>query len=443
MGYALGGAIGTLTKFDRKNYFYPDLPKGYQISQYDKPLVEGGSLHIKDAKRNVDKKVRIRRIHLEEDAAGLAHGEADAHGKEKASRVDFNRGGMPLMELVSEPDLASPFEARLFAEELRTILRYVSASDGDMEKGEMRIEANVSVRPAGSSKLPNYKVELKNINSFRAVEAAVEYDIKRQIKLLEQGKDVPNETRGWRDAKGITESQRAKEEAHDYRYFPEPDLPPIQTADLELERIRAEVPELPDQKRDRFMREFSLAYDAAYDLTRDRATANFFESSASELREAIDSPEAPGPATEEAYQGVIALMYNYFATDVKGVLNESGESFEHIKMTPENFADLIALIASKKISSRIAKDLLPIMIQGGGDPHEIIKDRGMEQVSDEGAISAVIGRVIEANPKAVADYKSGKTNAVQFLFGAAMRELKGAGNPDTIRELLTKELSKK
>jgi len=403
------------SKFDRKNYFYPDLPKGYQISQYDKPLALGGALEFKI--QNSKFKIHLRRIHLEEDTASLIH------GKRGESLIDFNRAGVPLMELVTEPDIKSGKEAVEFAKELQLILRYLDISDADMEKGQMRVEANISM--SKNSEL-GVKVEIKNLNSFRAVQEAIDYEIKRQAEALENGEKIIQETRGWDEIKKKTEHQRLKEESHDYRYFPEPDLPPLNLSEFDLKKIKIEIPELPEQKRERFKKEYGLKPEQAEILIQEQDLSKYFEESASELFE-----EAGDKNREES----IKLLFNYFSSDLKGLMNEQGIAIKDLKITPENFADLMVLIAKGKISSRVAKDVLRKMNDSGLDPREIVKEKGLEQVFDENEIKKVIIEVIDKNQKAAEDYKKGKEAILQFLIGQAMAKLKGRGNPEILKKI--------
>jgi len=403
VGLALGGKINETTKFDRKNYFYPDLPKGYQISQYDKPLVTGGTLNG----------VRVRRVHLEEDTGTLVHGDG-------ASLVDYNRSGVPLMELVTEPDLKSAEDTTAFARELQLILRYLGVSNANMEKGEMRIEANVSLNMGT-------KVELKNINSFKAVHDAVEYELKRQEEALTNGEKLTQETRGWDEAKQRTVVQRSKEEAHDYRYFPEPDIPPFETKVFEPEKLLASIPELPAQKRARFVEEYGLDAKQAEILIGEPETANYFEEAASELRERL--PRA----------GILGL-YNYLTSDLRGLMNETGAGFSGLKINPEHLAHLAGLLEEKKITSRQAKDMLAKMFETGLDPEEIAKNEGIGVSSDADEIEAVVLAVIAENHTATADYKNGKTASMQFLIGKAMSRLKGRAHPEMLKDLFERNL---
>ncbi len=432
LGLALNGKIPKISKFDRKNYFYPDLPKGYQISQYDKPLVLGGELNG----------VKITRIHLEEDTGRLLHEAWNMKHEAKnnvsgskihaSSYVDFNRAGVPLMELVTEPDIKSGEQAVSFAKELQLILRYLEISDADMEKGQMRVEVNISLsdkRQETRDKALGTKVEIKNLNSFRAVEEAIEYEIKRQSELLEKGHEIKQETRGWDDVNKKTVSQRFKEESHDYRYFPEPDLPPLNLTKFNLEELRISVPELPEAKRKRFINEYGLSTSQVEILVGDRRLAQYFEEAASELKLQIANCK-------------LQTLFNYLTSDLLGLMNQEGIGLNELKIKPEGLAHLVALIEKKEISSRMAKDILLQMFKTGLDPHEIIKEKGISQVSDEDLIRKSIQEVLAENPAALADYKKGKGNALQFLIGKTMAKLKGQGNPDVISKLLNEELTK-
>ena len=429
LGLALEAKVAETAKFDRKNYFYPDLPKGYQISQYDRPLVESGVLVVEYKNKDGDwasKAVRLRRVHLEEDTGRLIHDE-----KGGASLVDFNRAGVPLMELVTEPDIEDALEAKAFAQELRRILRYLEISDADMERGQMRVEANVSLAKDGAL---GTKVEVKNLNSFRAVEEAIEYEIERQTELLAKGGRVVQETRGWNENDGRTESQRSKEEAHDYRYFPEPDLPPFETFFFGLDELKMSVPELPAGKRLRFTAEFSLGREQAALLAEDRKTAEFFEEAVSELLADVKEGGDRGR--------LIQSLYNYFMTDLRGLMNEKGAvSLEEMKITPENLADLAAMAEAGEISSRAAKDVLREMFATGLDPRQIVKDRNLGQISDSAGLEEAALETIKENEAAAADFKKGKQNALQFLIGKAMAKLKGRGNPEILRRIFEENLS--
>lgn len=414
VGLALGGEIAGITKFDRKNYFYPDLPKGYQISQYDKPFVRGGLLNG----------VQIERVHLEEDAGKLVHSEDG-----KSTLVDFNRAGAPLMELVTRPVIKNADEAVAFAKELQLLLKYLGASDADMEHGLMRVEVNISISKGDEL---GTKVELKNLNSFKTVHDAVAYEIKRQEELLEEGKKVKQETRGWDDAKKQTFSQRSKEAAHDYRYFPEPDLPPLNVQELfDLDKMRAELPELPAAKRTRFVSEYGLESAQADLLVADKKLADYFEKAASELGTEVDLKEHS-----------INLLFNYLSSDLVGLLNTRGWELADLKFTPEYFADLIALAAKGEISSRVAKDVLIKMADTGLDAHQIVKAENLGQISNQNELMEVVSAIIKENPSAAEDYKKGKEQALQFLTGKAMARLKGRGNPKVLQDLFGAELGK-
>lgn len=451
-GMALNCNISETSKFDRKNYFYPDLPKGYQISQYDKPFCKEGFLDISENPPSPEasarqRKIRITRVHLEEDTGRLLHEEG-----EKSSLVDFNRAGIPLMELVTEPDIESGIEARKFAEELQLILRYLGVSDADMEKGQMRVEVNISV---SKDKKLGTKVEIKNLNSFKVVEKSIDFEIKRQIDVLESGEKVVQETRGWHDKKEITFSQREKEEAHDYRYFPEPDLPPLRIAEgraspvpegaggppFYLDEIRAEIPELPSQKRARFAYEYGLDEKTTEIFIQNKDLSEYFEKVVSEFRTWIKDVENRENIDEEVELIKLnKIASNYIISDVLGLM--SGKQFveKEFKITPENFAEFITMIYENEISSKIAKIVLPEMFKTGKDPSHIVGEKGLEQISDEGRLEQIIKMVLDKNPKSVVDYKAGKQNALQFLAGQVMRETKGAANPVKIQELLKKLL---
>jgi aspartyl-tRNA(Asn)/glutamyl-tRNA(Gln) amidotransferase subunit B len=423
VGLALNGKIAEVSKFDRKNYFYPDLPKGYQISQYDRPIVSGGELLG----------ARVRRIHLEEDAGRLLHeGGSSADAGQPVTLVDFNRAGAPLMELVTEPDIHSAEEALRFAKELQRILRYLDVSDADMEKGQMRVEANVSLSADGKM---GSKVELKNINSFKAVGAAIAYEIERQKEILESGGEVKQETRGWDEVEQKTVAQRSKEEAHDYRYFPEPDLPAFEPPKIfDLEDLKRHLPELPEAKRARFAKEFGLSPEKAAQLADDKRLADFFEAAVSEL---ATRDELATSAIEKKPQ---ELLFNYLTSDLLGLVAAAGVDFGSIKVKPEGLAHLVDLIADGKIGSRQAKDILKKMFETGEDPEVIMRAEGLETVSDSAEIEKAAREVVAENPKAAEDYKKGKEASMQFLVGQAMKKLRGRGDPGRLRELFTKLL---
>ena len=418
-GLVLSCQIPKKSQFDRKNYFYPDLPKGYQISQQYFPLCKNGFLKIGS------KKIRIRKIHLEEDTGRLIH-------EKTHSLIDFNRSGVPLMELVTEPDISSALEARKFAEELQLILRYLNVSNADMEKGELRVEANISLTK--NVKKLGIKVEIKNLNSFRAVEKAIDYEIKRQAEILSKGEKIIQETRGWLDVQQITFSQRKKEESSDYRYFPEPDLPPLYHKKEFIQKIKVEISELPQQRRKRLKREYGLSEKEVENFVNDKKLGEYFEKVISEL---------PPRLSRKALSGLTKLVTNYIISDLQGLMKEKGifiNSPEFL-ITPENFAEFICLIYEGKISSKIAKMVLEEMFKTGVDPSDIIEEKGLEQIIDVSEIEKIIKEVVSKNPKAIADYKKGKTNAFQFLIGQIMVQAKGRANPQIIQKLLTKFLA--
>ena len=410
LGLALGGEVAVDSHFDRKSYFYPDLPKGYQISQHEKPLITGGIL----------KGIRVQRIHLEEDAGKLLH---ESSG-EPASLVDFNRAGVPLMELVTEPDIKNADEAVNFAKELRLIVRYLGISDADMEKGNMRIEANVSLS-AGEQK--GTKVEVKNINSFKAVHSAIHYELERQEKILTKGGKILQETMGWDETKQKTVSRRSKEKTQDYRYFPEPDLPPLDLKEFDIKSIKNSVPELPEAKRHRFVQEFGFNIGAVETIIEDKETADFFEAAASELKSQISNTD-------------YKILYNYFTSDLRGIMNEKGIRIDELKITPEHIAHLVAMVERKELSSRLAKNLLLRMFETGEDPEVLKREEGMDLINNEQALELVVKKIIEDNPKPAEEYKKGKKQALQFLIGQVMAKTKGQASPNIVAEVFKKLL---
>ncbi len=449
VGLALSGKIAKKSFFDRKNYFYPDLPKGFQISQYEHPLVQGGHLEINgdDGRK---KKIAITRIHLEEDTGNLLH-----HGLK--SLIDFNRAGVPLMELVTEPVIHSGSEARKFAEELRLLLRYLEVSDADMELGQFRVEPNISV-----SKTEKFgaKVEIKNLNSFRSVEDSINFEIKRQIGVLESGENIHQQNRGWNQEKSETFEQRSKEEAHDYRYFPEPDLPPLLIDSpnddggifINSEEIKKQLPELPWQKRERLEKLYRLGSDLNEILVQDKNLGDYFEQVISEFKgfDASTSfdfvPDkslgADGERKKEADKEKSKLVYNFLATDLRGVMSAKKTfDFVNLKFKPDDVARLVELFHQKKISSRVLKDVLSEMFETGQDPGDIISSKNLLQVSDSGDLEAVVERVISNNPAPVKDFKAGKEASLQFLVGQIMKETKGRANPQVIQEILKTKIN--
>ena len=436
VGFALNCRIPEYSKFDRKNYFYPDLPKGYQISQYDQPICAAGEQVIEyNGKKRT---IRINRAHLEEDAGKLIH-------EGGMTLVDLNRAGVPLLETVTEPDFRDPAETKVFLQNLRNIVRYLGVSDADMEKGHMRCDANISLRPVGETALPPYKIEIKNLNSFKAVEAALNYEIARQTEALEAGEKLGSETRGWDDTKGITSSQRSKEQAHDYRYFPEPDLPIMHFTQGELDKIRAALPELPAQKTERFISEFGLPVKDVETLVNDKSLAAYFEDVVSELQEwlSVSSPplERGGIKGEvEPVSRLAKMASNWISGDFQALLKTAGIEPQDSRVTAENLAEMIKMIYKSEISGAAGKKILTVMFETGGDPSHIAVDEGLTQVSDEGAIAAVVDKVIAGNANVVTDYKGGKKQALGFLVGKVMAEMKGQANPQVASRLLEEKL---
>lgn len=413
---ALNCQVAAYSKFDRKNYPYPDLPKNYQISQYDLPLASGGYIDIEV--NGESKRIRIRRLHLEEDAGKLIHLEATAGGP--GSLVDYNRTGVPLIEIVSEPDIASPEEARLYLTKLKNIIEYTGVSDCKMEEGSLRCDANVSVRPAGATEF-GIPVELKNLNSFRAVQRALEYEIERQSAALDAGGRVARETRRWDEARNCTVVLRSKEEAHDYRYFPEPDLVPLSIDRQWVERIRENLPELPDARRERFVRDYGLpVYDAAV-LTSSRRLADFYDECA---RLGAD-PKAAS---------------NWIMGELLGYLNANGLDLEDVPLRPAMLAGLLRLIENGTISGKIAKTVFEEMCRTGADPERIVQEKGLVQISDEAEIVALVEQVIATNPGPAADFRAGKEKALGFLVGQVMKVTRGRANPDLVNRLLRERL---
>ncbi len=425
-GAALNCKLRDVSRFDRKNYFYPDLPKGYQISQDRRPLCAEGFLDIEG------KRVRIKRIHLEEDTGKLFH-----DSKEQCSLVDFNRAGIPLMELVTEPDIRSGHEACRFAEELRLIFRYLDISDADMQKGQMRVEVNISVSHM-EGRLGT-KVEIKNLNSFRAVQRAVDYEIKRQTGLLENGKHISMETRGWDEFKEETFSQREKEEAFDYRYFPEPDLPPMYLNDppFNKENIKLRT-ELPQKKRDRFNKEYGITDKKEMDVfMNNQELADYFEKIVSEAVNWMKEWDEKSTVQKKEKIELVRIIKSYLLSDFLGTLK--GKEIKDVLITPENFAELTLFIYKKEISSKIAKKLLSEMYQTGGDPSQIIEEKGWSQIKGSEDIKKIVLEVVEENKEAVSDYKSGKEEALQFLTGKVMAKTKGRAEPKEAQRMI-KEL---
>jgi len=423
---ALNCKVSEHSKFDRKSYFYPDLPKGYQISQYNLPLGKSGFLEING------KKIRIERIHLEEDTGRLVHDD-----EKESSLVDFNRAGVPLMELVTMPDLESAEEAQRFAEELQLIFRYLKISWANMEKGQMRVEVNISLK---KDEKMGTKVEIKNLNSFKAVGGSIDYEIKRQGEVLEAGEKVIQETRGWVKAEGITISQRIKEEAHDYRYFPEPDLPPLHIVSNYIEKIKAEIPELPQQRRKRFAEQYNLPKEDIETFVKSKELGEYFEKVLSELEIWMKKIGVGLKTKEKKEKDLSKLCANYIITDLQALLKGNSVSADHTLITPENFAEFITLIRKGEISSKIGKKVLVEMFKSGADPSHIIKEKGLVQIVDTGEIEEIAKKIIIENPNPVKAYKEGKESAIQFLIGQLMKESKGKANPDMANKILRKLL---
>jgi len=431
LGIALNCRIQRNCYFERKNYFYPDLPKGYQISQYSLPLCKEGYLEI-----NNSKKIRIERVHLEEDTGKIIHLE-----KEGFSLIDFNRAGIPLIELVTMPDIHSAEEAKSFVKELQLILRYLGISEANMEAGQMRVEVNISLSKKGASKLGT-KVEIKNLNSLKSVEKAIEFEIKRQKEILERGEKVLQETRGWSDTKEITFSQRRKESSCDYRYFPDPDLPPLELPEEFILGVEKEISELPYQRRERFKKEYGLSDAEVEVFVRNKDLGEYFEKVISELQNWIKEQDSQKKEIErEEFLKISKLGANYILSELLSLLNEAKVQGEDFLITPENFGEFLFLIYNKKISSKIAKGLLREMFATGKDPSEIIKEKNLILIRDKSSIEKIVEKVIKENPKAVEDYKLGKKTAIQFLIGKAMAETKGRADPKVLLDFFKKKLS--
>lgn len=410
---AMNCEISPRSRFARKNYFYPDLPKGYQISQYEEPLSKNGWLEIET--NGTRKRVRIRRIHLEEDAGKLIH----EYSKDW-SYVDLNRAGVPLIEIVSEPDISSPEEAVSYLKKLRSILMYIGVCDGNMEEGSLRCDANVSVRPKGSKELGT-KTEIKNVNSFKFVQKALEYEIRRQIAVLESGEKVTQETRLFDSNRGVTFSMRSKEEAHDYRYFPDPDLLPVVIDEEWIKEIKNTLPELPDARKERFINQYGIpSYDAEI-LTSSREIADYFE-------ECV------------RHYGKPKTVSNWIMTEVLREL-KGEEDIASFPVTPEKLAELLKLVDNGTISGKIAKDVFSEMVVTGKRAIDIVEEKGIRQISDEAEIERIISQVIENNPNEVARYKAGQEKLLGFFVGEVMKATKGKANPRLVNEILRKRLS--
>ncbi|MEW5869197.1 MAG: Asp-tRNA(Asn)/Glu-tRNA(Gln) amidotransferase subunit GatB [Chloroflexota bacterium] len=414
---ALGCQVAPVSIFARKNYFYPDLPKGYQISQYEQPLGRNGRLHIQTSQG--ERLVRIRRVHLEEDTGKLTHVNQPI---EPFSLVDLNRAGVPLLEIVTEPDLHTAEEVRAYATALRSLLRYLGVNSGDMQKGVLRIEPNISLRTAGSLALGT-RTEIKNLNSFRALERAVDYEIERQGDLLQHGKPVFQETRGWDESKEVTYTQRRKETEDDYRYFPEPDLPPLKIEKEWLQSIQQSLPELPAAKLKRFRETLELnAYDAGV-LTAEPAVADYFE-------RVVQAAATASPKT----------IANWITGDLFGLLNQSGIEIENCPIKPQALANLIQMILQGEVNQTTARSVLAEMFSSGKTAGEIISSRGLQQISDATFIAELVSRLLAQNPEQVNAYLGGKENLSRWLFGQVMRAAQGRANPQILQQELEKQL---
>lgn len=414
-GLALNCKIPEHCKFDRKQYFYADLPKGYQISQYDEPICVNGHIEIEG------KTIGITRAHLEEDAGKLVHAGADGIAGSSYSLVDLNRAGTPLLEIVSEPDMRSSDEARAYMEELRTILRYINVCDGNLEEGSMRCDANISVRPKGQEKFGT-RAEIKNVNSFKALQRAIEYEIDRQIEIIEEGGEVVQETRLWDDNQGITKSMRGKEDAHDYRYFPEPDLMPLEISREWVNKIAEKMPELPKARRARYVSLGLTPYDSNV-LVEQQGLAYFFDKVLS-------------------LGGDARITNNFLMKEVVTFLKDNKVEIEETKLTPESLAELVEMVKSGTISNNIGKQIIVTLLKEGGSPKEIVEKQGLSVISDESAIVELCRKIIAENPNQTQQYKNGKDKLFGFFVGQAMKATAGRANPEVLNRILKEELSK-
>lgn len=416
-GLALNCEIQKFNKFDRKNYFYPDLAKNYQISQWDEPICLKG--HIDINVNGEEKRIGITRIHMEEDAGKLVHSGATISTSD-SSAVDYNRAGVPLIEIVSEPDMRSAEEARAYMENLKAILEYTDVCDCKMQEGSLRCDANISIMPEGAKEFGT-RAEIKNLNSFKALVRAIEYEVERQKEVIEDGGHVVQETRTWDDAKGVTLSMRSKEEAHDYRYFPEPDLVPVEIDDAWINRVKSELPELPVQRQARLMEQFGLpSYDAGL-LVSSKAMAEYFDKAVKSAKDA-------------------KAVSNWLLGDVSAWLNNENKEIGDFVVTPEHLAELTNLVKDGVLSSKLAKKVFAEMLKGNKAPKDLVKELGLEQVSDTGAIEKFVDEALAENPQSVADYKAGKDKAIGFLVGQIMKKSKGKANPGMVQQLLKQKL---
>ncbi len=415
-GLAVNATVSPRSVFARKNYFYPDLPKGYQISQFELPIVVGGELFIKDADGK-DKRIGITRAHLEEDAGKSIH-----EGLDRSTGIDLNRAGTPLLEIVSEPDLRSAKEAVAYLRKIHTLVRYLGISDGNMQEGSFRCDANVSVRPRGQKELGT-RTELKNLNSFRFIEKAINFEVERQIELIENGGQVRLETRLYDSDKNETRPMRSKEESNDYRYFPDPDLLPVEISAEYVDAVRETLPELPDAKQQRFVDEYGLKADDAGILTASRALADYFEAAAS------------------AGTSQVQAIANWIIGDLLGALNKDGLDIEDSRIAAVDLAALVGRISDNTISGKIAKDVFEAMWAGDGTADALIESRGLRQITDSSAIEAVVDKVIADNPGQVAEYRAGKDKLIGFFVGQVMKDTQGKANPGQVNKMLKDKLS--
>lgn len=414
IGLATKCQIRRLNEFARKNYFYPDLPKGYQISQYDKPICEKGELEVEV--NGIKRTIGITRVHMEEDAGKLVHAGSDNIKDASYSLSDLNRSSVPLCEIVSEPDIRSAEEAVAYAQKIRQIVRYLGVCDGNMEEGSLRCDANISVRPKGQAKLGT-KTEVKNLNSFKSIEKAINIEVERQIDILEEGGEIVQETRHYNEATNSTKSMRSKEDAHDYRYFPDPDLVPILISDEWILKVQGSLPELPEERKNRYINSFALTnYDAEV-ITAEKETADFFEKTIS-----------CGAKPKETV--------NWIMSEILGYLNQKDLTLSQTKLTPELLAELLLLIDKNTISGKIAKTILPQIIETGEKAEKIVNDKGLAQVSDEGELKKIVQMVIDENSKVVEDIKSGNPKAIGFLVGQVMKRSNGKANPGIVNEII-------
>ncbi|USN53175.1 MAG: Asp-tRNA(Asn)/Glu-tRNA(Gln) amidotransferase subunit GatB [Candidatus Nomurabacteria bacterium] len=423
--------INTESKFDRKHYFYPDLSKGYQISQLDQPIGENGYLDVVEGEQA--HRVRIERLHLEEDSAKLLH-----EPGQEMTQIDFNRAGTPLAEIVTKPDIQTPAQARIFLTELRLLMRYLGVSNADMEKGQLRVDANISLRPEGDTELYP-KTEIKNLNSFRSVERALTFEVERQTKLWEAGMPpMQLATRGWEETKNETVEQRTKEEAADYRYFPEPDIPPLHFSAEYLEKIAAAMPELPAARRQRYQSELGFPVEVIERLVTDQHLGKFAEEVVSELRAWMEAENEPGLVWEQEKGKYAKQVANLLVHRYEKLRNEVSNAKD---ITPENFAEYVKIVQSGAVNAPAAQQLLEEMVKIGGDPSDIVAQKGLGQVSDEGALRDVVQKVLDAHPEKAEEYRKGKIALLKFFLGQAMRETQGRADPKVLEKLLEERLT--